>query len=218
MVATPKKLIYGVIQDELYFMPEELARKFARVRYAMENASGWKELKSMVTHSEYREIKEQYEFTFGDEEPDAGEEFDGSFLDEDYYEHPGVHMTDWLPEDVIAGFGKMEMAMLGGPLLHFEPAEASRVIAELEKHGYACEDKTDLLAFATGEYCESIPVQDFMLKKPELGKSFKPIEIIDSDPVPETKAKSASRTSGKKKTKPVKKTKPKSKKPPVKKK
>lgn len=135
-----------------------------RVRYAMENASGWKELKSMVTRAEYMEIKEQYEFTFGDEEMDSEEEFDGSFLDEDYYQHPGVYMTDWLPEDIIHGFGKQGISLMDGIITNFEPADEEKIIAELTNRGYRCKPGHNLMAFAMGEYCETIPVDEFILK------------------------------------------------------
>lgn len=229
MSGEQKKLIYGVFQDELYFMPEELAKKHARIRHAVEEASTWGDLKKMVTRSEFNELKERYEFScVADDKLTGDTEVDSFFLGEDFYEHPGAYMQEWLPEEIITQFGKQGISLMDGILTNFEPADEERIIKELEIRGYTCEHRHNLMAFAMGEYCETVPVDEFILKpaseKPKLPSWSKgQIEIIDSDPVPEVKAKAekskpASQTSAKKKAKPVKKTKPKSKKPPVKKK
>ena len=95
MSGEQKKLFYGVIQDELYFMPANLARKYARIRHAVEEAATQGELKKMVTRSEFDELKEQYEFSWvADEKLSNSTEVDPFFLGEDFYEHPGAYMQE----------------------------------------------------------------------------------------------------------------------------
>lgn len=204
MPDTHKNLIYGVFQDELYFMPEELARKHARIRHAVEQAATWGELKKMVTSDEFIELKEQFEFTCDEGEklsPDT--EVDPLFLGEDFYGHPGLDLREWLPEDIIDGFGKQGISLMDGILTYFEPTDEEKIIAELTNRGYTCEPRHNLMAFAMGEYCETVPFDEFILKpaseKHKLPAWFKgQIEIIDSDPVemksPEVKSKSAKHT------------------------
>ncbi len=200
-----KHLLYGVMQDELYFMPAELARKFARIRHAVENSSTWGELKKLVKRSEFLELKEQYENAFGDEEKlTSGTEIEPDFLDEDYYEHPAKYMQEWLPDDIIAKYGKAGMSMMDGILINFEPADEEAIVMELVSRGYTCERKQDLLAFAMGEYCETIPVHEFQLSrekdnKPKQATAVPKIEIIGSDSV-EIKNQKPSKKGAKKKS------------------
>ena len=154
------EVVYGSPDEDLIFIPKELAKRLASIHTAVQSADTWGDLKARLPEAIYDEIinllEECYEDT--DEGPDlppqATDAFDAEdipgFADGDWPEWPAQEMLSWVPKDAQQRFGKVSPSVLNGDFLEFDTAKTQAIVKALEQYGYTCTEDSNLVAQASG--------------------------------------------------------------------
>ena len=162
-----KKIIYGITNLGLLFVPESRAKELAESNKALLTAKTWGEFKALVS-------KEMYEFYLVNSSyykgPNEPEDSDYSPYDiapetpftpndvltyEELPANPEIEMTEWMPEEIQEKFGRkmryaaMDMNIPSGEMLALKGTQMDEIAAELEKRGYVCKRDDDLLMAGT---------------------------------------------------------------------
>lgn len=162
-----KKIVYGMTNLGLLFIPETRANELADSNKALLTAKTWGEFKALVSQEMY-EFYLVYSYHYeGPREPEDGDytPFDIApetpFTPNDVvmYDvlpaHPEIEMSEWMPEEIQAKFGRkmgysaMDMNVPGGSILVLKEKQMDKIVAELEKLGYVCRRDDDLLMAGT---------------------------------------------------------------------
>lgn len=162
-----KKIVYGMTNLGLLFIPETRANELADSNKALLTAKTWGEFKAQVSQEMYEfYLVNSYHYE-GPEEPEDGDyaPFDVApetpFTPNDvvrYDERPAypeIEMSEWMPveiQDKIGskmGYSAMDMNVPGGYILVLEDKQMGNIVAELERLGYECRRDDDLLMAGT---------------------------------------------------------------------
>ncbi len=162
-----KKIVYGITNLGLLFVPESRAKELAESNKALLTAKTWGEFKELVS-------QEMYEFYLVNSAhyEGPGEPKDGDYTPYDIapetpftpndvvtYDalpaYPEIEMSEWMPEDVQAKFGRktrysaMDINVPEGVILVLKEKQMDQIVAALEKLGYECRRDDDLLMTGT---------------------------------------------------------------------
>ena len=162
-----KKIIYGITNLGLLFVPESRAKELADSNKALVTAKTWGEFKALVS-------QEMYEFYLinsahyeGPDEPEDGDYTpydiapETPFIPNDVVTYdvlpayPEIEMSEWIPEEIQAKFGRktrysaMDMNVPDDAILVLKEKQMDEIVAELVKLGYVCRRDDDLLMAGT---------------------------------------------------------------------
>ena len=162
-----KSIVYGVTNLGLLFVPESRAKELADSNKALLTAKTWGEFKTLVSKELYEFYLTNSAYYKGPNEPENGN-FDPydiapetPFTPNDvvvYDVLPAnleIEMSEWMPEEIQEKYGykmryaAMDMNVPDGDILVLEEKQMDKIVAELEKFGYACRRDDELLMAGT---------------------------------------------------------------------
>ncbi|NLI08744.1 MAG: hypothetical protein GX457_16895 [Thermotogaceae bacterium] len=162
-----KKIIYGITNLGLLFVPESRAKELADSNKALVTAKTWGEFKALVSQEMYEFYLVNSAHYEGPDEPEDGvyTPYDippeTPFTPNDVMTYdvlpaiPEIEMSEWMPEEIQAKFGRktrytaMDMNVPEGDILVFTEKQMDKIVTELEKLGYECRRDDDLLTAGT---------------------------------------------------------------------
>ncbi len=162
-----KSIIYGITNLGLLFVPESRTKELADNNKALLTAKTWGEFKSLVSQEMYEFYLVNSAYYEGPSEPEDGDYTpydippETPFTPNDVVTYdalpayPEIEMSEWMPEEIQAKFcrktsySSMDMNVPEGDILVLEEKQMDKIVAELEKLGYACRQDDDLLMAGT---------------------------------------------------------------------
>ena len=158
-----KKIVYGITNLGLLFVPESRAKKLAESNKALLSAKTWGEFKALVSQEMYEFYLVNSAHYMGANEPEDGDYTPYDIAPETPFTpndvvtydalpaYPEIEMSEWMPEGIQAKFGRkvrysaMDMNVPEGQILVLEEKQMDEIVAVLEKLGYKCRRDDDLL-------------------------------------------------------------------------
>ena len=162
-----KKIVYGITNLGLLFVPESRAKELAESNKALLTAKTWGEFKELVSQEMYEFYLVNSAHYEGPGEPKDGDYTPYGIAPETPFTpndvvtydalpaYPEIEMSEWMPEDVQAKFGRktrysaMDINVPEGVILVLKEKQMDQIVAALEKLGYECRRDDDLLMTGT---------------------------------------------------------------------
>jgi hypothetical protein len=145
-----ERVVYGVVQDSLVFIPVDDAEELANVHHALNVSTTWGEFRTSVPSDVYDEV---LELIWGDE-PDGGAPFSACDIpavsDGDWPAWPAQEMLRWVPNEIQEQFGRVESSMHNGEFLTFDIRRQAQIVAAFERNGCECRNDEVLVNRACG--------------------------------------------------------------------
>jgi hypothetical protein len=153
--AKNREVVYADYNDELIFLPIELALELAQIRTALDNSKTWGEFQANVPAHVYEEIMEGMK---DDEDlealPQPDDTFDAHAIpgydDGDWPIWPLQEMLNWMPKDIQHRFGKVVPSALNGDCLELTAGKTDEIVRALESRGFSCTEDESLVIRACG--------------------------------------------------------------------
>lgn len=170
----PITLIYGIVDDNLVFSPEQEATDLARRWYAIKNAKTWQDFIDFTSEATFNqliyEILEALEFVdlhpnylMGEDlssyitdlhlpQPDDAFTTDvlPGFDEGNYMPIPAQEVISWLPEELQDNLGQFDHHPLFEFIYRIDPANELLVVQSLEAAGFICKKNQALIEQAHG--------------------------------------------------------------------
>ena len=162
-----KKIVYGITNLGLLFVPESRAKKLAESNKALLSAKTWGEFKELVSQEMYEFYLVNSAYYEGPSEPEDGEYAPYDIAPETPFTpndvvtydalpaYPEIEMSEWIPEEIQAKFGRktrysaMDVNVPEGDILVLDETQMDEIVAALEKLGYECRREEDMLMACT---------------------------------------------------------------------
>ncbi len=153
--ANNSEVVYADCNDELVFLPKELALELAQIRAALDTSKTWGEFQANVPAHVYEEIMAGMK---DDEDPEAlpqsEDAFDANdipgYEDGDWPLWPLQEMLNWMPKDIQQRFGKVVPSAVNGDCLELMSEKADEIVRALESRGFSCAEDESLVIQACG--------------------------------------------------------------------
>lgn len=167
-------LVYGVVANNLIFIPEEQAKAWARRWYAIQNAKSWGEFIAMTSQEDFDELILEILETLGHEAlfpqyqmgedlslyitdlvlPQADDPFTTDILpgfDEgEYMPHPAQEIIAWLPDELQENIGELQLDEAAGFIYYIQPENTELVLTSLQAAGFNTRHDEALVRLASG--------------------------------------------------------------------
>ncbi len=168
-------LVYGVVNHNLVFIPQQDAVLWARKWHAIRHATTWGEFTEMTSQEEFDELILEILETLGHEalfpQYQMGEDLSNYITDlflplpEDpfttdilpgyeageYMPNAAQEILAWLPDELQENIGDIVLDEEAGFVYHIDPEQQALVIASLEAAGFATRPDQVLVEQATGQ-------------------------------------------------------------------
>jgi hypothetical protein len=142
-----ESLVYGIVNDNLVLLPEEVAKAYAEDHQA---------IFTLTTYGDARRFEPQginrppgLDEDDYDEVPDDDDAYDvattGEFLNGDWPPSAATIALEELPEDLSDIVGEEQDRFPGSPILFIDPATQAGLVETLRRRGYAVRRDDELI-------------------------------------------------------------------------
>lgn len=166
MTDEKKEYLYGMVRGSLYFFPQEIALRHARIRFALEKGRTWEELLALLKPEDIKSLFDMsgLECEEGDYDEDDDWGHDRENYSYDDYLELQTEMENWLPPDIVSRFGRSLPSQSDKTIVEFRPGDANAIVALLGERGFVCKKNDGMLAYVMGDFTSVKPYRKNLIK------------------------------------------------------